>query len=173
MDHGTSLFWAKFGELFADLAKSSLLYLVSLIVGRLVWYLIKVIMNCRYIHSAHGCSPKLAWSFCTEVLFAHHYRKVQRRQRPFTSKLVDRITIPRNVLGNGDEPSRRSLRNVISCSCIDDLRPSDSDEELPNSPACQASCQEMADIMDRSVQRAEDRLASTRRVRANIEALNR
>ena len=33
------------------------------IVGRLVWYLIKIGMNCGYIHSAHGCSPKLAWSF--------------------------------------------------------------------------------------------------------------
>ena len=49
-----------------------------LIVGRLVWYLIKVLMNCSYIHSVHGCSAQLAWSFCTEVFFTRIYRKEQR-----------------------------------------------------------------------------------------------
>ena len=49
-----------------------------LIVGRLVWYLIKVLMNCSYIHSVHGCSAQLAWSFCTEVFFTRICRKEQR-----------------------------------------------------------------------------------------------
>ena len=141
------------------------------IVGRLVWYLVKVIMNCSYIHSAHCCSPKLAWSFCTEVLFTHHYRKVQRRQRPSTAN---------GRLDNDptEHPRKRrqtiheKVKNVFSCKCLDDLRPSDSDEELRNSPAGQASRQEMADMMNRFVQRQEDRFASTRRVRANIEARN-
>ena len=31
-----------------------------LIVGRLVWYVVKVLMNCSYIHSVHGCSAQLA-----------------------------------------------------------------------------------------------------------------
>ena len=142
------------------------------IVGRLVWYLIKVIMNCGYIHSAHGCSPKLAWSFCTEVLFTHHYRKVQRRQRPSTAN-------GRSDNDPTERPRKRrrtiqeKFKNVFSGNCLDDPRPSDSDEELPNSPAGQASRQEMADIMNRTVRRQEDRLASTRRVQANIEALNR
>ena len=48
-----------------------------LIVGRLVWYLIKVLMNCSYIHSVHGCSAQLAWSFCTEVFFTRLYRRGQ------------------------------------------------------------------------------------------------
>ena len=141
------------------------------IVGRLVWYLIKVIMNCGYIHSAHGCSPKLAWSFCTEVLFTHHYRKVQRRQRPSTAN-------GRSDNDPTERPRKRrrtiqeKVKNMFSCKCLDDLRPSDSDEELRNSPAGQASRQEMADMMNRFVQRQEDRLASTRRVRANIDALN-
>ena len=47
------------------------------IVRRLIWYVAKVIMNCGYIHSVHGCSPQLAWSFCTEVLFTRHYRSAQ------------------------------------------------------------------------------------------------
>ena len=51
-----------------------------LIVGRLVWYVIKVLMNCSYIHSVHGCSAKLAWSFCTEVFFTRNYRRDQRQQ---------------------------------------------------------------------------------------------
>ena len=49
-----------------------------LIVGRLVWYVIKVLMNCSYIHSVHGCSAQLAWSFCTEVFFTRIYRREQR-----------------------------------------------------------------------------------------------
>ncbi len=51
-----------------------------LIVGRLVWYVVKVLMNCSYIHSVHGCSAKLAWSFCTEVFFTRNYRREQRQQ---------------------------------------------------------------------------------------------
>ena len=35
-------------------------------------------MNCSYIHSVHGCSAQLAWSFCTEVFFTRIYRKEQR-----------------------------------------------------------------------------------------------
>ena len=142
------------------------------IVGRIVWYLIKVIMNCGYIHSAHGCSPKLAWSFCTEVLFTHHYRKVQHWQRPSTANgrsdndPTERPRIRRRTI-------QEKFKNVFSCNCLDDLRPSDSDEELPNSPAGQTSRQEMTDIMNLTVRRQEDRLASTRRVQANIEALNR
>ena len=50
-----------------------------LIVGRLVWYLIKVLMNCSYIHSVHGCSAHLAWSFCTEVFFTRLYRRDQNQ----------------------------------------------------------------------------------------------
>ena len=142
------------------------------IVGRLVWYLIKVIMNCGYIHSAHGCSPKLAWSFCTEVLFTHHYRKVQRRQRPTTAT-------GRSDNDPSERPRKRrrtfkdSLKNIFGGNCADGTQQSDSEEELPNPPAGQLTSQEMADIMDRSVRRQEDRLASTRRVQANIEALNR
>ena len=45
-----------FGEVFSTIFG-------LFIVGRIVWYLIKVVMNCGYIHSAHGCSPHLAWSF--------------------------------------------------------------------------------------------------------------
>ena len=45
-----------------------------LIVGRLVWYVVKVLMNCSYIHSVHSCSAKLTRSFCTEVFFTRNYR---------------------------------------------------------------------------------------------------
>ena len=142
------------------------------IVGRLVWYLIKVVMNCGYIHSAHGCSPKLAWSFCTEVFFTHHYRKVQRRQRPTASSgRWDNDPTERPRKRRWTIPEK--FKHVFSCGCIDDLRPSDSDEELRDSPAGQTARQEMTDIMNRTVRRQEDRLASTRRVQANIEALNR
>ena len=51
-----------------------------LIVGRLVWYLVKVLMNCSYIHSVHCCSAQLAWSFCTEVFFTRNYGHEQKQQ---------------------------------------------------------------------------------------------
>ena len=35
-------------------------------------------MNCSCIHSVHGCSAQLDWSFCTEVFFTRIYRKEQR-----------------------------------------------------------------------------------------------
>ena len=67
-------------------------------------------MNCGYIHSAHGCSQHLAWSFCTEVLFTHYYRKMQRKQQSDN----DPSGHPRN---------RRTLRECVMsaacCSCLD------------------------------------------------------
>ena len=116
-------------------------------------------MNCSYIHSAHGCSPKLEWSFCTEVLFTHHYRKTQHQQR---------LTA---VFGRSDnDPSERprkrrrtvpeKFKNVLSCGCIDDVRPSDSDEELCNTPAAQASRAEMAEILNQMAQRQAERIAA-------------
>ena len=71
-----------------------------LIVGQLVWYLIKVLMNCSYIHSVHGCSAQLAWSFCTEVFFTRIYRKEQRdhlRRDPTAIPITSRILLYETV----------------------------------------------------------------------------
>ena len=45
------------------------------VILRLLWYIFKVLANCRYLYSVHGFSSKLAWSFCTEVFFTKHYQK--------------------------------------------------------------------------------------------------
>ena len=152
-----------FGEIFSTIFG-------LFIVGCLVWYFIKVLMNCGYIHRAHGCSPQLAWSFCTEVLFTHHYQKVQRQRKTASGRtntdLTESPIKKRRTMGE-------NIKRVLSCGCIDDLRPSDSDEELRNSPAGQATRQEMSEILNRQVQRQEERLAFTRRVRSSIETLNR
>ena len=140
------------------------------IVGRLIWYLVKVLMNCGYIHRAHGCSPHLAWSFCTEVLFTHHYQKIQRRRKAASGRTD---TDPSECPIKRRRTMAENIKHVLSCGCIDDLRPSDSDEELRNSPAGQASRQEMSEILNRQVRRQEERLASTRKVQSSIEALNR
>ena len=132
-------------------------------------------MNCGYIHRAHGCSPQLAWSFCTEVLFTHHYQKVQRRRKAASGRTdtdpTESPTKKRRTMGE-------NIRRVLSCGCIDDLKTSDSDD--PNSPEGQASRQEMSEMLNRHVRRQEERLAkqeerlaSTRRVQSSIEALNR
>ena len=150
------------GEIFSTI--------FGLFIGRLIWYLIKVLMNCGYIHRAHGCLPQLAWSFCMEVLFTHHYQKVQRRRKAASGGTdTDPTASPikrRRTMGE-------SIKHVLTCGCIDDLRPSDSDEELQNSPAGQASRQEMSEILNHQVRRQEERLASTCRVQSSIEALNR
>ena len=154
-----------FGEIFSTIFG-------LFIVGRLIWYLIKVLMNCGFIHSAHGCSPHLAWSFCMEVLFTLHYRKLQRRRKA-------NVAPGRSDTDPSERPLKRrqtimeSIKNVLNCSCIDDLRTSDSDKELRNSPAGEASSQEMAEIHDRYIQRQGERLASARKVRSSIETLNK
>ena len=75
-------------------------------------------MNCGYIHSAHGCSPHLAWSFCTEVLFTHYYRKTQRKQRSDNDP-------------SGRPPKGRTFRErvvkVTGCSCLDNCEQSESE----------------------------------------------
>ena len=142
------------------------------IVGQLVWYLIKVVMNCGYIHSAHCCSPKLAWSFCTEVLFTHHYRKTQRRQRPT-------VLSGRSDNDPSEHPRKRkgavpeSIKNVFSRGYLDDLQPSDSYDERRNTATAQASRAEIAEILNNSVRRQAERLASAHRVRANDDVLGR
>ena len=62
---------------------------------------------------------------------------------------------------------------MLSCVCLDDLQPSDSDDERRNTPAAQASRAEMAEILNNSVRREAERLASTHRVQANVDVLNR
>ena len=100
-----------FGEVFSSIFG-------LFIVGRIIWYLIKVIMNCGYIHSAHGCSPHLAWSFCTEVLFTHYYRKTQRKQRSDNDP-------------SGRPPKGRTFRErvmkVTGCSYLDTCEQSESE----------------------------------------------
>ena len=111
----------RFGEVFSTIFGLFML-------GRIIWYLIKVAMNCDYIHGAHGCSPQLAWSFCTEVLFTHHYRKSQRRQQAVESGRSDNDP-------SGRPRKRRTIRehvmSVASCSCLDPCQPSDSDDNIP------------------------------------------
>ena len=70
-----------------------------LIVGRLVWYLVKVLMNCSYIHSVHGCSPQLAWSFCTESI-----RNRIQNLAPFRKG-------PSNPSSDSEEEMRHSTSN--------------------------------------------------------------
>ena len=71
-----------------------------LIVGRLVWHLIKVLMNCSYIHSVHGCSAQLAWSFCTEVFFTRLYRREQRQGPDSERSDNDPSSGPRSKMRN-------------------------------------------------------------------------
>ena len=143
------------------------------IVGRLVWYLIKVLMNCGYIHSVHGCSPKLAWSLCTEVLFTHNYRKVQRQQRPTAAA-------GRSDNDPSERPRKRrrtipdKIRGVFSGDCLKGPE-SSSDDEAGNTPSAQAARQEMSDMIQRQADRIQhqaDRIAQVRRVHAEVSALH-
>ena len=35
-------------------------------------------MNCHYLYRLHGFTPILVWTFCTELLFAYHYKRTTR-----------------------------------------------------------------------------------------------
>ena len=52
--------------------------LASFVIFGTLWYLIKVLMNCHYLYRSHGFTPILVWAFCTEVLFAYHYKRTTR-----------------------------------------------------------------------------------------------
>ena len=52
-----------------------------LIVGRLVWYLIKVLMNCSYIHSVHGCSAQLACLFAPKFSLQGYIGEIKDQLR--------------------------------------------------------------------------------------------
>ena len=64
------------------------------------------------------------------------------------------------------------FKSILSCSCLDDLQPSSSDEELGNTPAAQASRQEMAEILNRTAQRQANRIAAVQWVQAEVNVLN-
>ena len=95
------------------------------IVGCIIWCLIKVVMNCGYIHGGHGCSPHLAWSFCTEVLFTHYYRRTLRQERPSRSD-----NDPSGCSRKRQTFCQR-VTSIASCSCLDPCLPSDSDDDIP------------------------------------------
>ena len=55
---------------------------------------------------------------------------------------------------------------MLSCGCLDDLQLSDSDDERRNTVAAQASCAEMAEILNNSARRQT-------RAQADANVLNR
>ena len=74
-------------------------------------------MNCNYIHSVHGCSAQLAWSFCTEVFFTRIYQREQRQQG-LTPERSDnnpssepKPTIRNRIMNFGNIFSRPTINN--------------------------------------------------------------
>ena len=59
-------------------------------------------MNCNYIHSVHGCSAQLAWSFCTEIFFTRIYRREQRQHGSAAER-------------SDNDPSNRQNPNLRNC----------------------------------------------------------
>ena len=132
------------------------------IVGRVIWYLIKVAMNCVYIHGAHGCSPQLAWSFCMEVLFTHHYRKSQHQQQAAESGWSDNDP-------SGHSCKRRTIceyvMSITSCSCLNPCQLSDSDEDIPEARAAR---EETNRFPEDSWPRLEARVVTAQRARSAL-----
>lgn len=96
--------------------------LAILIIVRTTWYLIKVIVNCKLLYGVHGLSLGLGWAFCTEVLFAHHYRRSNHRGRL-------------NPMGRQDPNQSRQRGFLDDCfrnAC--DCNKSDSEDEQEMSP---------------------------------------
>ena len=86
-----------------------------LIVGRLIWYVVKVLMNCSHIHSVHGCSAKLAWSFCTEVFFSRNYQREQRQQGAMSGRYDnDPSSHPKQTM-------RDRITSVANWGCLNSL----------------------------------------------------
>ena len=101
----------------------------------------------------------LAWSFCTEVLFTHYYRKTQRQRRPSRSDNDP----------SGCSHKRRTFRehvtSVASCSCLDPCRPSDSDDVIPGGHFSRG--EDPSRFHDESWQRQEEAVAASKRARTS------
>ena len=92
----------------------------------------------------HGCSAKLAWSFCTEVFFTRNYRHEQRQQGAVSER-------SNNDPSNQPKLTMRDrVKSFVSCGCLDTIRRVDSNEELRNSAAGIVSRLEMQEILRRS-----------------------
>ena len=46
-----------------------------IMIARIFWFLLKLVINWHFIYSVQGCSTKLLWSLCSEVLLSVNYRK--------------------------------------------------------------------------------------------------
>ena len=100
-----------------------------LIVGQLVWYVVKVLMNCSYIHSVHGCSAKIEWSFCIKVFFTRNYRHEQRQQGAMSERSD-------NDPSNQPKPTILDrIKSFGNFGWLNSLHQADSDEEIRNSIA--------------------------------------
>ena len=117
-----------------------------LIVGHIVWYLVKVLMNCSYIHSVHGCSPQLAWSFCTEVFFTRNYRREQKEQaQSFDRTNNDPSNFPRQT--GVTRSIRDRLRNLTPFRKGPSHPSSDSEEDMRQSASSRNTRMEMRDLL--------------------------
>ena len=85
-------------------------------------------MNCNYIHSVHGCSAQLAWSFCTEIFFTKIYRHEQRQQGLASER-------SNNNPSSRPRPTMRNcilnFGNIFSPKPNDNNESSNPDDEFP------------------------------------------
>ena len=72
-----------------SLGEGASILLAFFFIARLVWFIGKILMNCKFIYNVHGISLHLLWSMCTEVLFSWNYNKARKttysnpRDRPY------------------------------------------------------------------------------------------
>ena len=92
---------------FRSLGEFTSSIIAILVIFRIFWYLLKLMVNCRYIYNAHGCNEHLLWAFCSEVFFTRHYQDVYPRNNTNNSKAGF------NFLFRLDECLNRQPRNNV------------------------------------------------------------
>ena len=69
---------------FISLGETFSAIMAITVIVRLLWFLIKLMLNCRLLYAVHGCSRTLMWALCSDVLFSFNYKKAFN----FTNKTV-------------------------------------------------------------------------------------
>ena len=69
--------WGTFrslGEIFSA-------FMGTFLVGRFLWFLLKILMNCYFLKGHIGCSKSLFWSLCTDVYYSKRLRKNKKSEK--------------------------------------------------------------------------------------------
>ena len=86
---------------------------------RIGWYVVKTLMNCRYLYGLHGLSPNILWSVCSDTYLTRSFwiDKIQRAKETFMGDFKGNNT-QKDQLSQNDQPGKKSF-NLLTKNKLD------------------------------------------------------